>query len=499
MDTNYKPVNDDKHLVPKHTAKRFDDDFFMDNFLELSDEEALSGKKSQKWEQWKQFFSYLFDFRLDKENDLDILDSIRADVDFSGTKLWLLVCAILVASLGLNVNSTAVIIGAMLISPLMGPIVGFGTALGIYDFELLKRSLKHLALTALFSILTATIYFLVSPVKTPTSELMNRFNPTVYDVLIAFFGGAAGIIAISTKSKGQVLPGVAIATALMPPLCTVGFGIANGHWSNALGALYLFVINSIFIAFATYVVGIIIKLPKKNFLDPRRGKKVKHIIWAIAICTIAPSVYLSVRIFSEDFMRQRVERYVKENFHFPATTVLRQTISKENGKTKLNVVLLGEILDGKTIDSLQALMPKYDLAKVALNIQQGFTAQKGSTDMGELRNVVLKDLYENSEEVILRQRQQIDSLKKQLADMDRDNLMRNEVSKEIKVLFPEVGQLLFTAVAGEEAGKDSVVHIVIKPLPKALLKEKDINKIERWMAARTGHKYAKVIVDRSTR
>ena len=169
-------------------------------------EQPIAANEAVRWKQWKEYLSRLLDFRRDKEDELAVLDSIREDVVFRGTKLWILICAMFVASLGLNVNSTAVIIGAMLISPLMGPIIGFGTALGIADFDLLKRSLRNLGLTTLFSILTATIYFLLSPISEAGSELLGRTHPTIFDVLIAFFGGAAGMIAVSTKNKGQVIP-----------------------------------------------------------------------------------------------------------------------------------------------------------------------------------------------------------------------------------------------------------------------------------------------------
>ena len=236
-------------------------------------------------EEIREYLANLFDFRSDKEDDFNTLEMVRADVDFRGTKLWVLICAIFVASLGLNTNSTAVIIGAMLISPLMGPIIGFGTALGIYDFELLKRSLRNLGLTTLFSVLTATIYFILTPITDSGSELLGRTQPNIYDVLIAFFGGAAGMIAASTKSKGQVLPGVAIATALMPPLCTAGYGIATWQWHFFFGAFYLFLINSVFIALATYLMVRLLRFPKKVFLDKERGRKVHRILITIAICS----------------------------------------------------------------------------------------------------------------------------------------------------------------------------------------------------------------------
>ena len=232
---------------------------------EIATTKSVSAKVEEPEENiwWMSAWSWLrrlLDFRDDKAGDVATIESLKGDVEFRGTKLWILICAILVASIGLNVNSTAVIIGAMLISPLMGPIIGFGLGFGIADLDLVRKSLRNLALTTLFSILTATIYFLLTPLDQPGSELLGRTEPSLYDVLIAFFGGAAGLIAGSSKSKGQVLPGVAIATALMPPLCTAGFGLATGNWPFFFGAIYLYIINSVFIAFATFVMVRIMRL-----------------------------------------------------------------------------------------------------------------------------------------------------------------------------------------------------------------------------------------------
>ena len=187
----------------------------------------------------------------DMEDEKEIVAQITSGVSFRGANLWVLIFAIFIASLGLNVNSTAVIIGAMLISPLMGPIIGMGLAIGINDFQLLRRAAKNFAIATVISILTATVYFLITPLGEAQSELLARTSPTIYDVLIATFGGAAGILALCTKGKGNVIPGVAIATALMPPLCTAGFGLASGHLLYFLGAFYLFFINTVFISLST--------------------------------------------------------------------------------------------------------------------------------------------------------------------------------------------------------------------------------------------------------
>ena len=195
---------------------------------------------------------YYFNLMPDKDDEQVIIEQINSGVSFRGATLWVLIFAIFMASLGLNVNSTAVIIGAMLISPLMGPIIGMGLAVGINDLDLLKRAAKSFGVATLISVLTAMVYFFLSPLGEARSELLARTSPTLYDVFIAFCGGAAGIIALCTRGKGNVIPGVSIATALMPPLCTAGYGLATGHFLYFLGAFYLFFINSVFIALATY-------------------------------------------------------------------------------------------------------------------------------------------------------------------------------------------------------------------------------------------------------
>ena len=213
----------------------------------------------------------------EQEREEDTVEAIRKGIVFRGTNLWVLIFATFIASLGLNTNSTAVIIGAMLISPLMGPIMGIGLGVGINDFELIKKAFRNLLIATIFSVLTSTLYFLLSPLNEARSELLARTTPTIYDVLIAFFGGMAGIVASSTKLKGNVIPGVAIATALMPPLCTAGFGLASGNLSYFFGAFYLFTINSVFIAVATTLGVRLMHFSKKKFMDKEREKKVHRI------------------------------------------------------------------------------------------------------------------------------------------------------------------------------------------------------------------------------
>lgn len=259
--------------------------------------------------------------------------TIREGVSFRGTNILILVFAILIASLGLNTNSTAVIIGAMLISPLMGPIIGLGLGIGIEDFDLLKRSMRNLVVAALFSVLASTVYFLISPVSEGHSELLARTSPTIYDVLIGFFGGAAGIFAIASKSKGNVIPGVAIATALMPPLCTVGYGLATFQMHYFLGALYLFLINSIYIGLATFIGVKLMHFQRTPTSVPERAKRMRHIVYTTAILTLLPSIYLTYNMLRMENFQQEASRFVADEFQFPQTQVLSHTATYRKGGT----------------------------------------------------------------------------------------------------------------------------------------------------------------------
>ena len=265
------------------------------------------------------FFSEYFDLQQNKDDENVIADSIRSGVEFKGATLWILIFAIFIASLGLNVNSTAVIIGAMLISPLMGPIVGMGLAVGIGDFALMKRSLKNYGVATLFSVITATIYFTFTPLDQVQSELLARTSPNIYDVFIALFGGLAGIVALCTKNKGNVIPGVAIATALMPPLCTAGFGLATGNWLFFIGAFYLYFINSVFISVATFLGVRMFHFSRKKFDDKQREIKVRRYLVILIVITMCPACYMTYDIVRTTFYTTSANNYINEELNFPNT------------------------------------------------------------------------------------------------------------------------------------------------------------------------------------
>ncbi len=384
--------------------------------------------------------------------------SIREGVTFKGTNIIILVFAILIASLGLNTNSTAVIIGAMLISPLMGPIIGLGLGIGVEDFELVKRSMRNLTVAAAFSVLASCLYFLLSPVSEGHSELLARTSPTIYDVFIGFFGGGAGIFAIASKNKGNVIPGVAIATALMPPLCTVGYGLATWQLSYFFGALYLFLINSIYICLATFIGVKLMKFSKIQSAVPQRAKKMKRIVYTVAVLTLLPSIYLTYNMLTKERFEMNVTRFVNDEFRFQSTQVLSHSATVQKGVKTVTVTLIGKTLPQDSLElALGAKMPFYGLQGAKLNIVQG--------DGGRFDNSVemvghsVRQIYEIAQNSLVQKQEAIDSLRQILATRQEHDSIASRLAPELKVVFPQVSEIAITkAVFGDIAtgGLDTV-------------------------------------------
>lgn len=451
-------------------------------------------EKGLLYKQVMAFFTRSFDVRQEKENELETIESIKKGIEFKGTNLWVLIFATFIASLGLNTNSTAVIIGAMLISPLMGPIMGFGLGLGISDFDLIKRSARNFATASVFGVITSTLYFLISPISEAQSELLARTTPTVYDVLIAFFGGLAGIVASSTKSKGNVIPGVAIATALMPPLCTAGFGLASGNLYYFFGAFYLYFINTVFISLATYVVVRLLKYPKKVFLDKQREKIVTRYVGIIVFFTIVPSLFLSYNLVRSSYFNEQARAYITEELNFPNTQILNRTITDTSDKREIKVVLIGPTVSDSMIDNARNKMNKYGLKNVALVIQQGFGNE--APDINKLKSLLMQDLYKNSEDVLRTQAIQIDSLEKRLDIYKNASTLTSQLMPEMKVLFPFVQEAScsHTYIMNIETMQpDTVLLVYLKS--KNRVSEAERKKIREWMAARAETKNIKLLIE----
>lgn len=384
----------------------------------------------------KSFLKEYLDLRKDKDNEQATVDAIRRGVEFKGANLWVLIFAIFMVSLGLNVNSTAVIIGAMLISPIMGPIMGIGLSVGINDFELMKRSLKSYLIITAFSVITAAIFFLISPVAEGQSELLARTSPTIYDVFIALLGGLAGVVALSTKEKGNVIPGVAIATALMPPLCTAGYGLATGNLIYFLGAFYLYFIDSVFISLATFLGVRTFHFSRKAMADKKREKTVRRYIIVIAVVTMIPAIYLTVDIVQDTMFETNAKRFIQEQLTFENTQILDKDVTSGTNGRQIRVVLIGQEVPEASLALARDRMKDYKLTGCTLTVLQGVNNEE--VDISSIRAMVMEDFYKNSEQQLVAQSQQIESLKQSLERYQRMDQVGQAVVPELRVLYPQV-------------------------------------------------------------
>lgn len=389
----------------------------------------------------------------DAASEAEVIEGIVRGVNFRGAKLWILIIAIFVASLGLNTNSTAVIIGAMLISPLMGPIIGMGLAAGIYDFDLLRRSWRNFIVATLFSVLTAMFYFLITPLTEAQSELLARTSPTIYDVLIALSGGLAGIIALSSRSQraGNVIPGVAIATALMPPLCTVGYGLATANWAYAAGAFYLFAINTIFISFSTLIgTRFIMKFEKKAYIDQKRELRVKRVIYAIVLVTIVPAIVLTVGMVHQNTFERRVNSFIRHEMHFPLTQVISHRVNYD--ERNFCVVLIGQEIDSVALQTARERLPLYNLDAVGMEVIQG----SQSTEDESMNEMLLADSRElhQAQTVIAQQQMLVAELEQRLQLYESTTDLAPQLLRELHVLFPQVRSV--TVARGATAQADTL-------------------------------------------
>jgi uncharacterized hydrophobic protein (TIGR00271 family) len=424
-----------------------------------------------------------FDLEEGKEDELETIEYISKNVEFKGANLWILIFAILVASVGLNVNSTAVIIGAMLISPLMGPIMGIGLAAGINDFDLLKKSFRNLMVAVFISILTSTIYFSITPIYGAESELLARTEPTFWDVLIALFGGLAGIIAGSRKEKSNAIPGVAIATALMPPLCTAGYGLATGNLYYFFGAFYLFFINSFFISLSTYLIVRFMGYPKKHFLDATREKRVQTYITLFTLITLIPSVYLAYGIVKKTIWNEQARQFVAIEMQFPRTQVLNSNFEYSNASRLIEVNLIGELIQEEEIEILKKKITAMGISETELRINQ---SGSNGTDIKVLRNDILKDLYERNEGLIIDKDRKIALLESELSQDAEIRTLSQEVAKEAKINHPNLrkfslGRLIFTDLEKNETDTLISAYASFKPLPPT----SELKKLQDWLKIRT--------------
>lgn len=435
-------------------------------------------------------------FNLSHEQDdfQSTISSIEKGVEFRGVNVWTLIFAIFVASIGLNVNSTAVIIGAMLISPLMGPIMGLGLSVGINDFTLLKKSLRNMSIAVVISIITSALYFFISPLSEAQSELLSRTTPTIYDVLIALFGGFAGIVAGSTKEKGTVIPGVAIATALMPPLCTAGFGIATGHFYYFIGAAYLFFINAVMISLSTFLFVRFLKFPLKQEVDKAHTTKVKRYIYIVVTITILPSIYFAYQIVQQTIFNTNAANFINKEFVFNQSQIINKTYTyNRNDSNIIEVLLTGEKIDQSTIDKLTKKLPHYSLDKVRLVVKQGFN-NSSNLDMSQLKTGIIEEIYHKNALTLADKDQQIQMLKKELIAIQDVQYPIKDITEEMnainsKIRSASANQLAYYNLDNKKMDTITAVNLILK----SSLNKAEHQTLQKWLNKRFKYENVKII------
>jgi uncharacterized hydrophobic protein (TIGR00271 family) len=443
----------------------------------------------------KLFLKYRFNFTHEQNDNIETINSIEKGVDFKGINVWTLIFAIIIASIGLNVNSTAVIIGAMLISPLMGPIMGLGLSVGIYDFVLLKKSFRNLVVAVVISVLTSAIYFYISPLNEAQSELLSRTTPTIYDVLIALFGGFAGIVAGSSKEKGNAIPGVAIATALMPPLCTAGYGIATGNLLYFLGAFYLFFINTVMISFSTFLFVRFLKFPLKHAIDKSRENSVKKYIYIIVILTVLPSIYFAYQIIQQAIFKNNALTFINKEFNFDKAQVIDKSfIYKHSDSNEIDVLVVGERIDDKAINLIEKKMPKYSLSKTKLIVKQGFESST-KIDVNQIKSGIIEEIYHKNELTIKDKDEKIKLLENKIRLINY-NIPITKICEEINVLTPKVEKFsAYKTVIYDIKHSKNDTTIIVYLSTRTKLKKREFDLLNKWLIKRLEFSNIKMIAD----
>lgn len=376
-----------------------------------------------------QLIKRLFNLKADTDK-VGTINLIKSNVEFQSANAWTLVFAILLASVGLNVNSAAVIIGAMLISPLMGPIVGVGLALGTYDFDLLKKAGKNLVAAVAISVIASTTYFLLSPLSEVQSELLARTRPSFFDVLIAFFGGAAGIVAMSRKEKSNAIPGVAIATALMPPLCTAGFGLATRNFSYFFGAMYLFIINCVFISISTFIFIRYLGFHKTNEINSAQQKYINRWITYVGVAVLIPSFFMAWYLQRESFFRTQANKYINQELRSENSLVVESEVIYDLKAPRIKVTLLGEPLGEGQVTMLKEKASQYSLSPESIEIRQSTFSENLEKKIGAKLSTVQN--VSNELEIKLKHNEaELSGFKSSIA-------LSKSVTEEIAVVLPAI-------------------------------------------------------------
>ena len=445
----------------------------------------------------KKFLSELLDIRTNTDQQAT-KEAIIADIPFKGHTSWILICSIFIASIGLNANSTAVVIGAMLISPLMGPILGIGMSVAINDIDTLKRSLKNFTVMVILSVITAYLFFNFFPLRDESSELLARTEPDIRDVLIAFFGGLALVIARAKKGTiASVIFGVAIATALMPPLCTVGFGLAIGNWSYATGALYLFTINTIFIALATFLVIKLLRFPMVRYVNSQRRRLIGRLASLLAILVMIPAGFTFYNVFQKSLFTRDANNFIVEKiepYQFTGEGKFLKDFSdiefNDGENSKVELVFMGnEAIPDNVIATWRNQMLDYkQLKNCELSIVQGSSNEKAN----ELKYV--NELYESQKSILSSKDEKIKILESELVRLNQissNQIPFKEISLEAKTNYENLERLGYAYLISTDFSKTDSIPLFEVTWKKETNRAeivKDMNKLQDWLRLRLNNK-----------
>ncbi len=441
------------------------------------------------------------------------IEGIKKDMVFKGHSVWILITSIFIASIGLNVNSTPVVIGAMLISPLMGPILAIGLSVGTNDWETLVKSLKNFGVAIVISLITSTIYFLISPLSEASGELIARTKPTFLDVLIAIFGGVAGIVAGSKSEKTNVIPGVAIATALMPPLCTAGYGLATWQLSYFFGAFYLFFLNTVFISLSTLIIVRYLRFPIKHFIDPKRESRIKKYMLVFIIIIILPSTKIFWNVIKESRFNTMVNLYLNENIDFKKSKVINSKITYSDTLSIIELYIIGDEVEQSKVDALNEKLKDYGLIKSGGFWKSGITYTDktrltvhqatetfnpedinsridylSSNLSKDVRVGVLEDIYKKNEELMLNKDKRIKFLEDKLLKHKKDTIPYTNLRKEVKIYFEKINKFAYAkTIETNDSGRiDTISTFLVAWNGYAWKKQRKEQKeiLEKWLKVR---------------
>lgn len=421
----------------------------------------------------KEYFQSIIDVR-HGVNKVEVIEEINAKKSMAGANAWMLICSIIIASIGLDQNSDAVIIGAMLISPLMSPILGIGLGIGVNDKEILKKSFLSFAISILIAIVASTLYFYLTPFGKMTPAIAARTEPNTLDVLVAIFGGLAGIISIVRKDLSTTLPGVAIATALMPPLCVTGYGLSCGHWNIALNSFYLFFLNTCFISLSTYVIIRFLRFPYRKYIRKKDRLRNKLIIVFFAILAIFPSMFILNKVLHKNRIQMLAKQYFEQDLGDRAIFVDEYVIAE--GDTS-NVIFIK--VYGQNIKPEESKQMEEDLRKKGIEDYSVQIINSSDVDLTKITN-----LQNQISSVQLEAQQQLEERNQQITmlinKMQLDSLYQSQTLAETAILFPEIEIKSFGRVQSYILDEHSKIPILVIETKKST-KQETIDKMVSFL------------------